>query len=92
MAEGDMGWGGGGGRGPAQRGESHSERHTEGRGRKKGETRPRGQRSGGGRRVHSEYGGLVLSADSALGFLGVHQPRGAALGLGVPLLFHEVPL
>lgn len=42
--------------------------------------------------VHSEYGGLVLSADSALGILGVHEPRGAALGLRVPFLLHHVPL
>lgn len=49
------------------------------------------QRSGG-TGVHSEYGGLVLSADSALGFLGVHEPRGAALGLRVAFLLHHVPL
>lgn len=40
----------------------------------------------------SEYGGLVLSADSALGFLGVHQPGSTALGLRVPLLFQQIPL
>lgn len=32
-----------------------------------------------------------VSADSALGFLGVHEPRGAALGLRIPLLFHKIP-
>lgn len=42
------------------------------------------------RGVRSEYGGLILSADSALGFLGVYEPRGAALR--IPLLLHDVPL
>lgn len=57
--------------------------------RKKGEARQR--RSGGGE-VHSEYGGLVLSADSAFGFLGVHEPHGATLGLRITFLFHDVAL
>lgn len=71
--------------------QSHSERHTEG-GEGRG-VRPGPEvRGREGRGVHSEYGGLVLSADSALGFLGVHEPRGAALGLRLPLLLHEVPL
>lgn len=41
---------------------------------------------------HSEYGGLVLGADGALGVLGVHQPRGAALRLRVGLQIHWVHL
>lgn len=53
------------------------------------ETRPTAQKEEG---VHSEYGGLVLSADSALGLLGVHEPRGATLGLRICFLFHKVPL
>lgn len=53
------------------------------------ETRTRAQEEEG---VHSEYGGLVLSADSALGVLGVHEPCGATLGLRIRFLFHEVPL
>ena len=53
------------------------------------------KRRGGGREKevpHSEYGGLVLGADGAFGVLGVHQPRGAALGLGVGLQLHRVHL
>lgn len=87
------GWEGGGGEqgsGP----ECHSERHTsEGGMKKEGKKGGWGQahESEGGR-IHSEYGGLVLSADSALGFLLVHQPRGAALRLSVPFLLRDVPL
>lgn len=49
----------------------------------------RGQEEEG---FHSENGGLVLSTDSALGFLGVPEPHGTALGLRIPLLLHCVPL
>lgn len=63
-----------------------AKRHTGGGRRKKGEARP------GGREFRLEYGGLVLSADSAFGFFGVHQPRGATLGLRVTLLFRNVTL
>lgn len=74
-------------RGPARRKrQRHSERHTEG-----GEGR-RVRLNPGGREVHSENGGLVLSADSALGFLGVHEPRGTTLGLRIAFLVHDVPL
>lgn len=59
---------------------------------REGRRRDQAQRFGKKKGVHSEYGGLILSADSALGFLGVHEPRGAALGLRVPLLLHDVPL
>lgn len=44
------------------------------------------------RGVHSEYGGLVLGADRALGFLGVREPRGAAPGLRIPLRLRNVAL
>lgn len=83
---------GGGSRGPAQRGKSHSERHTEGRGRKRQGDQAQRSEVQEEEGVRSEYGGLILSADSALGFLGVHEPRGAALGLRIPLLFHKIPL
>lgn len=46
----------------------------------------------GGRAPLSEYGGLVLGADGALGVLGVHQPRGTALRLRVGLQLHWVHL
>lgn len=82
----------GGSRGPAQRGKSHSERHTEGRGRKREGDQAQRWEVQEEEGVRSEYGGLILSADSALGFLGVHEPRGAALGLRIPLLFHKIPL
>lgn len=46
-------------------------------------------RKRGGWGVHSEYGGLILSADCTLWFIGVHEPRGAALWLGISLLFQK---
>lgn len=51
-----------------------------------------GRGGGGGGRVRSEYSSLVLSADGALGFLGVHEPCGAGLSLRPRLLVHHVPL
>ena len=60
---------GGGGRGPAQRGKSHSERHTEGRGRKEG-VRPGPEvRGSGGRGVPNQnmvvsYLVLIVRLDS----------------------------
>lgn len=79
--------------------QSHIERHTEGEGEEERYSRLGGQiqgkRSGEVRRqVYSEYGGLVLSADCPLGVLGdgVHQPRGTALGLGIPHQLQRVHL
>lgn len=46
----------------------------------------------GGGEFRSEYGGLVLGADGAFGLFGVHQPRGAPLGLRVTLLLRDVTL
>lgn len=61
-------------RGPAQSVTVKGTQQGEEERRKEG-----GVRRGPRVRIHSEYGGLVLSADSALGFLLVHQPCGAAL-------------
>lgn len=79
--------GGGGGQGSSP--ECHSGRHTEGGEGRRVRPGPEVRRKRGS---NSEYGGLVLSADSALGFLGVNEPRGATLRLRIPFLFHNVPL
>lgn len=76
-----------------QREEVAGQRRDRGRGVRPGPGRgSQKEEEEGGVVVRSEYGGLILSADCALGFLGVHEPSGAALRLSVPLLVHHVPL
>lgn len=78
-----------GGLGSSQERRSHTRKAQRNRkSNRPGESRSRLKRG----RVHSEYSGLILSADSAFGFLGVYEPCGTVLRLRIPFLVHKVTL